>query len=284
MKLQSIHIYTCCYSEPDIKNILRWEKKMGGAPVWWLWLPLNQWSWRTSSPGWWSEPCTEARWRRPPPGPTRCVGPPAGRSSAPPPRCYGTKPHGSLPAPRTGTKQRERFFMTGIQTSHKVHQVVIFVCFWIQPQRAEVSKVHIPPIDIHVKACLVEKHHPLNLPRVRALPARVRQPEEQVFQSFQDLHKPRRDTHIAACCIFTLSTKLTVHIHNKPPGREHRVTLAQIFSGVLWLPLAFSFSFLLAFRTACKSSGFTPVCEHIIISSSSRQVKQFVKLFLAAQF
>lgn len=172
--------------------------------------------------------------------------------------------------------------MTGIQTSHKVHQVVIFVCFWIQPQKAEVRKVHIPPIDIHVKACLVEKHHPLNLPRVRALPARVRQPEEQVFQSFQDLHKPRRDTHIAACCIFTLSTKLTVHIHNKPPGREHRLTLAQIFSGVLWLPLAFSFSFLLAFRTACKSSGFTPVCEHI--SSSSRQVKQFVKLFSAAQF
>lgn len=31
MKLQSINIYTCCYSEPDIKNILRWEKKMGGS-------------------------------------------------------------------------------------------------------------------------------------------------------------------------------------------------------------------------------------------------------------
>lgn len=85
------------------------------------------------------------------------------------------------------------------------------------------------------------------------------------------LHKPLHDVHMNANMQHADSTKLTVCIQNKQPGREERkggLTLAHIFSGELWL-LFFSFCFFWAFRAACKSAGFNPVCKHINNSSNS---------------
>lgn len=78
------------------------KERREGEPVWWLWLPLSRWSWRTSSPGWWSGRRPGTGWRRCSRSPTCCSCRLTGRSSAPlPPGCR-KPPRGSLP-PASGT-------------------------------------------------------------------------------------------------------------------------------------------------------------------------------------
>lgn len=169
MKLQSIHIYTCCYSEPDIKNILRWEKKMGGSTCLMALAPtesmkladvqsrMMEWtvhrgSMKTASSR--SDSlCRSSSW------PFLC-------SSA---TLLWDKTSWVTPCSSYWNQTKRRILHDG-NSNKPQGQVVIFVCFWIQPQRAEVRKVHIPPIAIHVKACLDEIISPIKPPEGSGTP------------------------------------------------------------------------------------------------------------------
>lgn len=205
-------------------------------PVWWLWPPQSQWSRQMSSPGWWSGRSWEVQERGPPPG-LSCVCPPAGRSSAPPPRGCGTEPRGSLPAPYTGTNQRNEFFKM------KIQQVWRYSFFFSISLLLQVN------YSIHgldgINAVIRISH------KIQLLPFRA-------SEAWATLVKSARAILVIvnkADCVYT------------QPGREDRLTLAHNFSGGLWLPFAFSFCFFRALRAACKCSGFTPVCKHITSGS-----------------